>query len=168
MISDKKILKDFIFFLSFVAMATRVFEGIKFFQKILEKTMAGTFLWNFIKIRWVVSEKRCLKKRLTHTLTHAHTIDNGPWHKLAGLWPVELKIKPCVNFGIECQIKQCWRELVKRAYGHHFIWCKPVLSSSWSWHVVYLVICSHPVPKFIPYLLNGARIWGDCRGKTLT
>ena len=43
MASDKKIFKDFIFF-SFVAMATRVFEGIIFFQGILKRPMAGTFL----------------------------------------------------------------------------------------------------------------------------
>ena len=42
--SDKKIFKDLKKKLSFVAMATRVFEGIKFFQKILKRTMAGTFL----------------------------------------------------------------------------------------------------------------------------
>ena len=30
--------------LSFVAMATRVFEGIKLFQEIFKSTMAGTFL----------------------------------------------------------------------------------------------------------------------------
>ena len=44
MVSDKKIFKDFNFFFSFVSMATRVFEGIKFFQNILKRTMAGTFL----------------------------------------------------------------------------------------------------------------------------
>ena len=44
MASYKKIFKYFIFFLSFVAMATRVFEGIKFFQQILKRTMAATFL----------------------------------------------------------------------------------------------------------------------------
>ena len=43
MVSNKKIFKDFNF-LSFVAMGTRVFEGIKFFQEILKRTMAGTFL----------------------------------------------------------------------------------------------------------------------------
>ena len=43
MVSDKKIFKDFKIF-CFVAMATRVFEGIKFFQQILKRTMAGTFL----------------------------------------------------------------------------------------------------------------------------
>ena len=41
MVSDEKIFKDFTKFFSFVAMATRVFEGIKLFQKILKKTMAG-------------------------------------------------------------------------------------------------------------------------------
>ena len=40
MVSDKKILKK----ITFVAMATRVFEGIKLFQEILKRTMAGTFL----------------------------------------------------------------------------------------------------------------------------
>ena len=33
MVSDKKIFKDFSFFLSFIAMATRVLEGIKLFKK---------------------------------------------------------------------------------------------------------------------------------------
>ena len=37
MVSDKRDL-------SFVAMATTVFGGIKFFQEILKRTMAGTFL----------------------------------------------------------------------------------------------------------------------------
>ena len=46
--------------------------------------MADTFLWNFIKIRSVVSEK--MFKEKAHGRTH-----NRPWHKLAGLQPVELK-----------------------------------------------------------------------------
>ena len=44
MVSDKKIFKDFKKKLSFVAMATRVFEGFKFFQEILIRTITGTFL----------------------------------------------------------------------------------------------------------------------------
>ena len=44
MVSDKKIFKDFKNFSSFVAMSTTVFEGIKFFQEILKRTKAGTFL----------------------------------------------------------------------------------------------------------------------------
>ena len=44
MVSDRKIFKDLKKKFSFVAMATRVFEGIKFFRKILKRTMAGTFL----------------------------------------------------------------------------------------------------------------------------
>ena len=57
--------------------------------------MAGTFLWNFIKIRSVVSEKKMFKEKvnaLTDARTDGRTTDNGPWHKLAGLRPVELKI----------------------------------------------------------------------------
>ena len=87
--------------LSFVAMATRVFEGIKFFQKILKRTMAGTFLWNFIKIQQAVSEKKMIKEKVnartdgrTDGRTNRCTVDNRPWHKLAGLWPVELKTHP--------------------------------------------------------------------------
>ena len=43
-VSDKKIFKDFKKIFSFVGMATRVFDGIKLFQEILKRTMAGTFL----------------------------------------------------------------------------------------------------------------------------
>ena len=81
-------------------MATRVFEGFKLFQKIFKRTMARTFLWNFIKIQQVVSEKKMFKEKVnTRTdgyidrQTDEHTTDNRPWHKLTGLWPVELKIE---------------------------------------------------------------------------
>ena len=67
-----------------------VFEGIKLLQEILKRTMAGTFLWNFIKIRWVVSVKKMFKEKVNGR-TDRRMTDNGPWHKLAGLWPVELK-----------------------------------------------------------------------------
>ena len=83
-------------FLIFVIMATRVFEGIKFFQQeILKRTMAGTFLWNIIKIGQVVSEKRMFKEKVDTRKdgwTDGRTTDNEPWHKLTGLWPVELKM----------------------------------------------------------------------------
>ena len=49
MVSDKKIFQRFRI-LSSVAMATRVFKGIKLFEEILKRTMAGTFLRNFIKM----------------------------------------------------------------------------------------------------------------------
>ena len=44
MVSDKKIFEVFIFFFSFVTMATTVFDGIKFFKKFLKRTIAGRFL----------------------------------------------------------------------------------------------------------------------------
>ena len=54
--------------------------------------MAGTFLWNFIKIRYVVSEKKMFKEKVNpQTDGRRCTTDNRPWHKLAGLRPVELK-----------------------------------------------------------------------------
>ena len=43
MVSDKKIFKDFEK-ICLIAMATRVFKGIKFFHEILKRTMSGTFL----------------------------------------------------------------------------------------------------------------------------
>ena len=43
MVSDKKIFKDLKKKLSSVTMATTVYEGIKFFQQVLKRTMAGTF-----------------------------------------------------------------------------------------------------------------------------
>ena len=52
LLSDNGLRQDdfqrFPIFLRFVAMATRVFEGIKFFQETLKRTMAGKFLRNFI------------------------------------------------------------------------------------------------------------------------
>ena len=45
-------------------MATKVFEGIKLFQEILKRTMAGIFLWKFIKIWLVVSEKNMFKEKV--------------------------------------------------------------------------------------------------------
>ena len=54
--------------------------------------MVGTFLWNLIKIRWVVSVKKMFKEKV-NARTHGRTTNTGPWHKLAGLWPVELKKK---------------------------------------------------------------------------
>ena len=45
-------------------MATRVFEGIKWFQEILKRTMAESFLWNFINIQSVVSEKKMFKEKV--------------------------------------------------------------------------------------------------------
>ena len=57
MVSDK-IFKDFKK-KSFVAMATRVFDGIKFFQEILKRTMAY-----LIKIQQAVSEKKIFKEKV--------------------------------------------------------------------------------------------------------
>ena len=54
--------------------------------------MAGTFLWYFIKIKQVVSGKKMFIDAWTDGRPDGHTTDNRPWHKLAGLWPVELKI----------------------------------------------------------------------------
>ena len=80
--------------------------------------MVGTFLWNFIKIRLVVSEKKMFKEKVNGR-TDARTMDNGPWHKLTGLWPVELKI--------DLKIKICFemdRNIVPKrenAGYHHFL-----------------------------------------------
>ena len=52
----------------------------------LKRTMAGTFLWNFIKFGWVVSDKMLKIKVIT--LTDARRMDIAPWHKPR---PVELK-----------------------------------------------------------------------------
>ena len=53
MVSD---FQDVQYFSTFVAMANTVLEGIKFFQEIQKRTMAGSFLLNFIKIGWIVTE----------------------------------------------------------------------------------------------------------------
>ena len=58
-------------------MATRVFEGIKFFQLILKRTIAGTFLWNFIKIRLVVLEKKMFKEKVEKINARMDTRTDG-------------------------------------------------------------------------------------------
>ena len=74
-------------------MATRVFYGIEFFPEILKRTIAGTFLWNFIKIGSLVSEKmfKINVNALTDAQLDGHTTDTRPWRKPIGLRPVELK-----------------------------------------------------------------------------
>ena len=74
-------------------MATRIFDEIKFFHEILKGTMAGIFLWNFIKIGYVGSEKKMFKIKI-NAQTDGHTMDTGLLHNHgAGLWPVNLKMK---------------------------------------------------------------------------
>ena len=63
--------------------------------------MPGTFLWNFIKIWLVVSEK--MFKEKVKARTDGRT-DNGPWHKIAGLRPVELKKNMHLSFCINREI----------------------------------------------------------------
>ena len=55
--------------------------------------MAGTFLWNFIKIWWVISEKKMFKEKVnaqTDTRTDARQTTG---HDISSLLPVELKMK---------------------------------------------------------------------------
>ena len=79
MVPDKKIFKVFIFF-SVLLPWQPVFDGIKFFHEIQKRTMAGTFLRNFIKIRLVVSEKM-FKEKVSGQMdgrTDGLTTDNRP------------------------------------------------------------------------------------------
>ena len=116
-------------------MATRVFEGIKLFQDRLKRTMAGTFLWNFIKIRKVVLEKMFKEQ------VNARTTDNGPWHKLAGLWPVELKNKSnystpntLVLMTLEKKPFERIFENLKGCPGT----CRAKMTLAWPWPLTYL------------------------------
>ena len=63
-------------------MATRIFEGIKFFKEILNRAMTGLFLRSFIKSAWVISERKKFEKKLkygTDGRTDARTHDDtGP------------------------------------------------------------------------------------------
>ena len=76
-------------------MATSVFDGIRVFQEILKRTMAGTFLRNFIKIRLVVSEKKMFKEKVnarTHGQTHGRTHDSQQAMTLSR-WPKAIGAK---------------------------------------------------------------------------
>ena len=63
-------------FFTFVVMATRAFEGIKFFQQILKRTMTGSLLWNFIRIGLVVSEKKMFRIKVNAWMDGQCTLSN--------------------------------------------------------------------------------------------
>ena len=55
-------LKNYLKKFHFVAMATRVFDGIKFCEQFLKRTSQGTFLPSLVQIGPVVWEKKMFKE----------------------------------------------------------------------------------------------------------
>ena len=68
---QEKIFKELLKKFNFVAMATRVFDGIKFCEQFLKSTSQGTFLPSFVQIGPVVWEK--MRRNCWR-----HTMDTSP------------------------------------------------------------------------------------------
>ena len=62
MVPEKKIFKELLKKYNFVAMATRVFDGIIFCEQILKRTSYGTFLPSLVQIGPAVWEKKMIKE----------------------------------------------------------------------------------------------------------
>ena len=73
---EEKIFKELLKKFNFVAMATRVFDGIEFCEQFLNRTSQGTFLPSLSKLAQRFG-RRCLKKLLT-THDARRTTDTSP------------------------------------------------------------------------------------------
>ena len=62
MVPEKKTFKELLKKINFVAMATRVFDGIKFCEQFLKKTSQGTFLPSLGQIGPAVWEEKMFKE----------------------------------------------------------------------------------------------------------
>ena len=62
MVPEEKIFKELLKKFNFVAMATRVFDGIKFCEQFLKRTSQGTFLPSFVQIGPAVLEEKMFKE----------------------------------------------------------------------------------------------------------
>ena len=62
MVPEEKIFKELFKKFNFVAMATRVFDGIKFCEQFLKRTSQGTFLPSLVQIGPAVWEKKMFKE----------------------------------------------------------------------------------------------------------
>ena len=62
MVPEEKIFKELLKKFNFVAMATRVFDGIKFCEQFVMRTFQGTFLPSLIQIGPAVWEEKMFKE----------------------------------------------------------------------------------------------------------
>ena len=67
MVSEVKIFKELLHKFNFVAMATGVFDGIKFCEQFLKGTSQGTFLPSLVQIGPAVWEEEMFKEIVDDT-----------------------------------------------------------------------------------------------------
>ena len=77
-VSEEKIFKELLKKFNFVAMATRIFDGIKFCEQLLKRTSQGTFLQSLVQIGPAVWEKMFKEIVDDARLTHHHP-KSSPW-----------------------------------------------------------------------------------------
>ena len=73
-VSEEKIFKELLKNFNFVAMATRVFDGIKFCEQFLKRTSQGTFLPSMVQIGASVWEEKIFKEIVDDAWRHVTTI----------------------------------------------------------------------------------------------
>ena len=85
-VPDERIFKELLKKFQFVAMATRVFDGIKFCEKVLNRTSQGTFLPSFVQIGRVVWEEKMFKEIVENACQMTYngrlTTDDRHWTTL--------------------------------------------------------------------------------------
>ena len=107
MVSDKKIFKVFNFFSVLLPWQPQFLTESNFFKKFWRGPWQEHFCEISSKSNKWFQRRRCLKKKLMHRRMDGRMTDNGPWHKLAGLWPVELKIASNKHYPVTffCELK---------------------------------------------------------------
>ena len=92
-VSEKKIFQELLKKFNFVAMATRVFDGIKFCEQFLKKISQGTFLPSLVQIGPVVWEEKMFKEIVDDARRTPHHPKSSPWAQpLSTLCSGELKM----------------------------------------------------------------------------
>ena len=67
----------------FIAMATRVFDGIKFCEQFLKRTSQGTFLPSLVQIGPSVWEEKMFKEIVDNARRTHHHPKSSPWARCA-------------------------------------------------------------------------------------
>ena len=78
-VSEEKAFKEWLKKFNFIAMATRVFDGIKFCEQFLKRTSQGTFLPSLVQIGPAVWEEKMFKEIVDDARRTHHHPKSSPW-----------------------------------------------------------------------------------------
>ena len=133
-VSEERIFKELLKKFNFVAMATRVFDGIKFCGHFLKRTSQGTFLPSLVQIGPALWRRRCLKKLLT---THHRRRTHHPIEHVVLRWAKKLLVNTNVEI-VPFKLNLTFKTL-KKTRGPWWPWIAHLSHFSHNW---ILHICS--------------------------